>query len=204
MKRLVSVLVVLTFFVLSSSVVLAKGGGNGQGKGSDAAGSVEKGKGKAVQEAISTEETMRTQKQNAEKEITVKKEKAQGQEKATERKMKAEKEKVQNQEKAPKDADDAGGKGKDKAQKGEALAKQITHESTKHQKRQERLQKMLQVAQDAGNEKAVGRIQKLMEKESNHYQRKNTKMTERTDKGVSEKGQTTAAVEGTAETNDSK
>jgi hypothetical protein len=41
---------------------------------------------------------------------------------------------------------------------------------------------MLKVAQDKGDEKAVGRIQKLMDKETSRYEKKNTRMTERASK----------------------
>ena len=81
------------------------------------------------------------------------------------------------------------GKGKGKAQKGEAMAKQLEHEAAKHEKRQERLQKMLEVAEGKGDEKAAGRIQSLMDKENNRYAKKQTRMMERQNKGDSGDGE---------------
>ena len=63
MKRIMSVLVILILFVLSGSVVLAKGGGNGKAKGGNATGAVDKTKGKTAKETKSTKETVKAEKE---------------------------------------------------------------------------------------------------------------------------------------------
>jgi hypothetical protein len=64
------------------------------------------------------------------------------------------------------------GKGKGKAQQAEAIGKQLEHEQQKSVERQARLQEMLKVAQEKGDEKAAARIQSLMDKEQGRYNKK--------------------------------
>lgn len=71
------------------------------------------------------------------------------------------------------------GQGKGKDQKAVALAKQLGHEQTKHETCKARLAEMLKVAEEKGDDKAVGRIQKLIDREQSRFEKKNKKMTER-------------------------
>jgi len=79
------------------------------------------------------------------------------------------------------------GTGLGKDQKAAALAKQMQHEDQKHAARQARLAEMLKVAQNKGDDKAIGRIQTLMDKENSRYDKKHAKMTGRGSEGKTEK-----------------
>ena len=74
------------------------------------------------------------------------------------------------------------GKGKEKAQQGKALQKQVQHEEQKHLKRKVRLERMLEVAKEKGDQEAVDRIQSLIDKEQGRYEKKQAKMTGRGEK----------------------
>jgi len=89
-------------------------------------------------------------------------------------------EKAAEAEAATQEAEEAAGKakakGKGKGQQSEALGKQLEHEQQKSTERQIRLQRMLDVAKEKGDEKAVARIESLMAKEQERYSRKLEKM----------------------------
>jgi hypothetical protein len=174
MKRIILLITVTTVFILSSSAALAA---PKEGKGKpDAAGvKAEKGEVKAPKTPEAGQEKVKAGKEKAEKEVRAVKEKE-----TTEAKKPKEKaEKKAEEVKKDKSKGKPEGKGLGKEQKAAAQAKQMQHEDQKHVKRQARLQEMLKVAQEKGDDTAVERIQKLMEKETNRYSKKQTKMTQR-------------------------
>ena len=144
-------------------------------KGADEA---EKSKEQAAKKTEAVKE-----KGNAAKEKAVKETKAVKEKTEDEADEDAEKAAGQGKGQGKEKADEAKGKPEDKGlgkdQKAAALAKQLQHEDQKHAKRQARLAEMLKVAQDKGDEKAIARIQSLMDKENSRYQKKSTKMAER-------------------------
>jgi hypothetical protein len=71
-------------------------------------------------------------------------------------------------------AEKGGGKGRQ--MQNDALDKQLVHEQAKHQERVARLERILKLAQDSGDNKAVERVKGLMEKEQNRYDEKHQKM----------------------------
>lgn len=79
-----------------------------------------------------------------------------------------------------KDKSDANkARGQDHAQQRRALDKQIAHEERKHQVRKARLERMREVAAQKGDDKAVERIDELMDKEQQRYDRKRADMEKR-------------------------
>jgi hypothetical protein len=193
MKRILLLISITTLLILGSSVALAKGPKEGKGKPATAGAKAETGTDKAAKEADAGEEKMKTAKEKAQKEAKAAKGKAEKEGKAAKEKAEKKAEEVKEKSKAKKekakakggkdDADDDAavgkGKGKGKGQKGAAQAKQFEHEAQKHETRKARLAEMLKVAQDKGDDKAVGRIQKLIDREQGRYDKKHAKMTER-------------------------
>ncbi|MHC5159522.1 MAG: hypothetical protein ACYSN8_05770 [Planctomycetota bacterium] len=175
MKRISILCAVLVMFVLGSSAALAKGPKEGKGKPDTARAQAEKGKGKVSKEAEGSEEKVKAEKEKAEKKAKAAKEKA---EKAKEQSEEADDDdKAAGKGKGKSAA--AKGKGKGKGQQGAARAKQIEHEAQKHETRKARLEEMLKVAEGKGDDKAVARIQKLIDREQGRFEKKNKKMTER-------------------------
>ena len=192
MKRISILCAVLVMFVLGSSAALAKGPKEGKGKPDTARAQAEKGKGKVAREAEASEEKVKAEKEKAEKKAKAAKEKAEDDVEEAEKKAeKVKKEKAEKAKEQSEEADDddkaagkgkgksAAAKGKGKGQQGAARAKQIEHEAQKHETRKARLEEMLKVAEGKGDEKAVGRIQKLIDREQGRFEKKNKKMTER-------------------------
>ena len=70
-------------------------------------------------------------------------------------------------------------KGKGHKQQLEAVLKQLSHEEAKHLKRVARLQRIRELAEAKGNIATIERIDKLMGKEQNRYERKTRRMLER-------------------------
>ncbi|MHC4220860.1 MAG: hypothetical protein ACYST9_00440, partial [Planctomycetota bacterium] len=64
----------------------------------------------------------------------------------------------------------------------EAIKKQFTHEEAKHLQRKARLEQMRELASEEGNTEAVERIDKLISKEQQRYDRKKQTMQERQQK----------------------
>ena len=61
----------------------------------------------------------------------------------------------------------------------EALARQFEHEAQKHETRKARLAEMRRAAEEKGDDKAVERIQMLIDREQNRYDEKYARMTEK-------------------------
>ena len=78
-------------------------------------------------------------------------------------------------------------KGKEHQKQLQALNKQLGHEMEKHQKRMARLGRIRELSVEAGNTKTVGRVDKLMKKELQRFQRKNLRMQKKSQR-VSEPG----------------
>ncbi|HOL31380.1 MAG TPA: hypothetical protein PK052_05300 [Anaerohalosphaeraceae bacterium] len=74
---------------------------------------------------------------------------------------------------------EAAGQGKGKGQQAEALGKQFVHEQQKHQQRQARLERMLELAKEKGDAKTIERIESLMAKEQSRYDSKLGRMMEK-------------------------
>jgi hypothetical protein len=196
MRRISILCAVLIMFVLGTTSALAKGpkegkGNKGGGKGKDAAvkEAAEKGKAPTAKEAEAGEDKVKAEKRKAEKQAKATKEKAEdeAEEAKEEAEKKAEKAKKEKGKAKDKDDDDkAAGKGKGenkgKSQKDAARAKQFEREAAKHETRKARLAEMLKVAEGKSDEKAVGRIQKLIDREQSRFEKKNKKMTERSSK----------------------
>jgi len=92
--------------------------------------------------------------------------------KAQDRKAAGEKTADKAGKQAAEKADRAKARVEGSQQQVKAVAEKLTREQQKHTERQVRLERMLQVAQEKGDEKAVERIQSLIEKEKSRYERK--------------------------------
>lgn len=138
----------------------------------------------AEEEAEAVKEQAKKETKAAEKQAEAKKAEGQADVKKAEAEKKAAEAEVATQEAA---AGKGKAKGKDKGQQAEALGKQLVHEQQKSSERQIRLERMLEVAKEKGDTKAVERIEGLMAKEQERYNRKlETMMTreERVDGGA--------------------
>ncbi len=71
------------------------------------------------------------------------------------------------------------GKGRDHRQQLEAFKAQMVHEGAKHRRRLVRLKRIRELAVQAGNTKAVERVDKLLRKEYQRYGRKQQRMSTR-------------------------
>jgi len=72
--------------------------------------------------------------------------------------------------------------GKEHQQQLAALRKQLTHEEQKHLSRKARLERIRQLAADAGNTETVARVDKLIQNEQERYDTKRKTMTDREQK----------------------
>ena len=70
-------------------------------------------------------------------------------------------------------------KGQLDKQKTKALSGPVVDESGKHQRRLARLKQIRELAAESGNEKIIGRVDKLLEKERQRYGRKMQKIHEK-------------------------
>ena len=73
-------------------------------------------------------------------------------------------------------------KGKGHQRQLEALEKQMVQEEAKHLKRAARLERIRDLANEGGDTKVVARVNKLLEKEQQRYDRKRQRMQERKQK----------------------
>ena len=71
------------------------------------------------------------------------------------------------------------GEGRDHRQQLEAFKAQMVHEGAKHRRRLVRLKRIRELAVQAGNTKAVERVDKLLRKEYQRYGRKQQRMSTR-------------------------
>ena len=73
----------------------------------------------------------------------------------------------------------AAGKGKGFQQQAKAFDRQLAHEENKHQKRLAKFKRISELAEKAGKTKTVERVNKLLAKEQQRYERKQLKIQRR-------------------------
>lgn len=79
-------------------------------------------------------------------------------------------------------ADQMKGRGKDQAQQAAAVQKQLAHEEQKHLRRRARIQRILELAREKGDEKTAARAQALLDKEQGRFDKKHARLRDRSER----------------------
>jgi hypothetical protein len=161
----------------------AKEKGRGRGKAREEAAKAEGGKGKAAKKESGKGKGKRKGKSEEEGEAVeadAGKGKGKGRGKAKEEGEAAETASAEGKGKGKGRArEEAKARGKGHQQQLKALEKQMLREDAKHNKRAARLQRILDLAKEKGDTKAVERVTKLMGREQQRYEGKHQRMVER-------------------------
>lgn len=178
MKKVILSLLILLVLTWSCDTVFAQGKSKGKGKGrqdkqADKVEEKKAGKGKAVEKNAGEPKGKGKGKVV---ETDAGKGKGKGKGKAAEKDTARDKDRgrVKAAEK-----DTAKGRGKGHQQQLKALEAQMFHEEAKHVKRVARLERIRELAAEEGNTKTVARVDKLLGKERQRYDRKLQRMQER-------------------------
>jgi hypothetical protein len=170
MKKLIIVSCVLSVVLWAGTSAWAQG----KGKGGKNAGQ------KSAKEALPTTDTTRGQDKLAE----ARKKADEARKSIEQAKGKGAKDLKENKESAKKQAGKPAdtlekGKGKDHQQQLQAMQKQMQHELAKHMERQARLNRLHELAVQKGDTEMIARVDKLIAKEQELFERKGQRMQQR-------------------------
>ena len=175
MKRLIFPFLIVLVLTWSSLLLLAQGKGKGKGRG----------------RAVKQRQTKEVEEKGADKDKkarTVRDDTGRGRRGRRLKRRAVEKSLGRGKRKVA-EKDTAKLKGREHQQQIKALEKQMLHELAKHRKRAARLQRILALAKEQGSTGTVARVNKLLERERQRYDRKARRMQQRKQKalGIAEK-----------------